>query len=354
MQELEPTNAYSPNDNMWEEHYTDISAPEKVAFRRQVDICLEPGVEPVDLDFKLINLAYALGLHDGAAIVDIGCGISDERSLLAGFKLAGFANSLLVGVEPNISKEYGRDYWQPKGSKQEFDQLRDGGSIEQLLEYSQLRVGQERQDGTLLYKTDANFIPFPDSTFDLAVFNFSMYHVDKDKQAPALEEARRVLKTNNGEVSGILTITTSGPDNKKGACALQLEIAKELSKETNEIYSAPAPLSSGFTSDDAIELVPKHFKHVYIYEHRATTVFNTPRTKNIYMNSQRTFRDLYRTSSGAIPEPELFERTLRKVVRREMLYTFLTGRRFEDRLSRALVLASDQELTVPPDYRKVA
>lgn len=353
MRELEPKDAYLPNIHMWDEHYTDLSAPEKVAMRRKVDECLEPGVEPVDFDFKLITVAHALGLHDGAAIVDIGCGISDERSLLAGFKVAGFHNSLLVGIEPNISETYGRDYWQPGGTREEMEQLKAEGDPDKIRHLYTLQAGQRREDGTELYKADANFIPFPDSTFDLAVFNFSLYHVDKDKQTAALEEARRVLKHSGGEISGILAITTSGPDNKQGACALQLEVAKELSKDSDEPYAAPAPLSSGFTSDDARKLVPEHFKHVYMYEHRATTVFNTPQTKEIYLNSQRTFRDLYRTPDGHIPSPQLFERTLRKVVRRQLLYTFLMGSRFEDQLSRALILASDQELTVPEDYRQI-
>ena len=322
-------------------------------------------VKPVDFDLELVNTLGHIGLSETATIVDIGCGYGDTLDM---WELTGHKGRL-IGIEPNSEQFNGRPFWQPLATDEELEALKKAGNQSKINEYYVLHQGRRgSQFGRIeLFEANANFLPLPDGTVDLVTFMFSFYHILEEKQDAALDEAKRVLRQptpgqgSNGdeEIAGILALATSGDNNKEGIRRNEAKIAAELSKLMETEIEPPDPLNSGFTTEDAENILPTKFKHVSVFKHDeehtgAKIVIKTKIQKDILFNGYRTLRDQYKHSSGMIPSERMFEIALQKVVGKQIVEAEALGNYVEDQISQALFIASDQPLKrLPAKYLPV-
>lgn len=350
LSEIDPTTASVRQPTDWSEHYDEADGPAKVAARRAVYDCLEPGVEPVNFEIEVIDALHHAGFSNTATVVDIGC---SYPSFLEMWKLSGHFGEL-IGIEPNTKQFNGLPFWQPHGADATLAALKFQGDQEKLDAFYKLNAGDSATEleGIDLFEADANFIPLPDGTVDLASFMFSFYHVPKDKQAPALEEVRRVLRAGK-DGAGILALATSGEDNKEVARQDELRIGKLLSLIMKTTVTPPEPLNSGFTSEDATLLLPKMFRYAYVYEYKTKIVINDRSSMHIYLNSHRSLLDKYRDKENKMPEHFYFEKVLASVVGSKIEDDIMDNGKFEDTLSQALFFASDEPINLPEKFKPI-
>lgn len=348
LSEIDPTTPGTRQPTDWSEHYDEADGPAKVAARRAVYDCLEPGIEPVNFEVEVIDALHYAGFSDTATVLDIGC---SYPSFLELWQLCGHRGRL-IGIEPNSKQFNGLPFWQPQATDPNPAVLKSDGYKDKFGAFYKLNEGDSAKEleGVELFEADANYIPLPDGTVDLASFMFSFYHVPKAKQGLALEEARRVLRASN-HGAGILALATSGGDNKEAARKDEERIASLLSVVMKSSITPPEPLNSGFTSEDATVVLPEIFRHVYVFEHRAKIVINDSNSTHTYLNSHRSLRDKYRDENECMPPLVLFEKVLDAVVAARVEDAIIENGRFEDRLSQALFFASDETINLPEKFR---
>jgi len=335
-----------PVQTNWDAHYNQTDGALKVARRREVYSCLPPGEKPVYFDQVIIEAAETAGLSETATILDIGCSYPfdlkrwQEQSIARGMLYRTF-----IGIEPNIMQADGLNYWQPMPAAET--------TTHPLGRLALTREGVMFK-GIQLIKTDANNLLQEPGTVDLAAFNFSFYHIAKELQRPALDEVRRALRKtvdDQTKVAGMLAISTSGNDNKAHMRHNELKIASLLSRALGSLVVPPEPLNAGFTTEDAEQLLPEVFEHVYKYEHPSgRIVIKNKRELAILMDAYRTLRDKYTDPQGQAPSEQAFESALRKIVKTEYDSARAEKRYVEDTLRQAAFIASDTPKQMPAGF----
>jgi hypothetical protein len=340
----------------WNQHYNDPLGSEKVEQRRAVYDCLRPGEHPVNFERELRAAAVHAGLDAGASIVDVGCSFP---WFLLSWQGSGHTGRL-VGIEPNTAQFNGLPYWEPKDGQHDPKSLLDGMPPDALeLFFSQIEVENDALPGIHLFKSDANFIPATSGSVDLLSFMFSFYHVRKDRQLPAIIEARRVLRKDTsrqdalGRVSGMFALATSGNQNKRGIRENEIRIAAMLSELYGEEVTPPEPLNSGFTTEDARTVLPPSFRYVYEYLHETEMFIDSDDDVAVVIKAYKTLRDKYRKTSGEFPDKLTFSLVLRECVELEMFERIDKGSETVDHISQSLFLASDRELDLPDKYKEL-
>lgn len=332
----------------WSRHYDTPEGPRKVAARRAVYDCLEEGVEAVNFEIEVITALGMAGLRDTATIVDVGC---SYPSFLELWQITGHKGRL-IGIEPNTEQFNGLPFWQPLGA--------DSG---ELKEEDRFKAFFKRHGGAEnlgmpnveLFEAHANYIPLPNESADLVSFMFSFYHVPKEKQPTAIDEAKRVLVSQSGdEVTGVFALATSGNHNKEGIRENETKIAAVLSELMGMEIQPPEPLNSGFTSEDAEELLTKKFQYVAEFEHKARIVFDTPFHKAVLLNAYHSLHDKYRHKSGITPDKRTFELATQNVVGEQLLAASIHGASVEDKLHQSLFIAGHSPLRLPSKYHRLS
>lgn len=331
----------------WDEHYNQTDGALKVDARRKVNFCLEEGVLPVYFDKEIIVGAEAAGLAEDAVIIDIGCSYPyDLNSWQQHSSKAGKLFRQFIGIEPNTQQFNGLRFWQPANigapvqEKQKTKRALRWGNLGPAL------LGVE------LIKSDANDIPLDDSTVDMAAFNFSFYHIHKHLQRAAIRETKRVLKKLSGsetEVAGMITLSTSGNENKYYMRQNEIVIARMLSLLMGSAVTAPEPLNSGFTTEDAEVLLLQEFKYVYKFEHRGQIVIKNEEEEEILLAAYRTLRDKYTDENGLKPSCEVFEIALQELVGKQLKDARDSDTHVTDLLRQAAFFASDRPLINLPE-----
>ena len=159
-------------------------------------------------------VAKRLGLRDGDAVLDIGCG--------PGWFWQTTAPLLPDRIALTLADQ-------------------SGGMVKEALE----RCAGLKHWGVTGLEADAGTLPFPDQSFDTVVAMHMLYHVPD--QAKAIAEMHRVLKP-----GGLLAVTTNGADNLRDLYAL-----------TTVFGSAPVePVAAIFGFDVAEERMKARFGNV--------------------------------------------------------------------------------------------
>lgn len=339
----------------WQPFYSARGGWSKMAHRLTMyEVCLEqePGQElekPIDFDtevIKVFDLIYGKQ-EQGGVIVDIGCG---NPFLLNAFWITGHNNCKLVGTDPSPEQFAGLPFWRKEPIKQ-------GPANHQLSRDTFVldpNKGKWLPDNVVLFESDANHIPIEDnSAMFLTILNV-IYHVEKSKQAAVFDEIRRVLTKiasdigdpkrildSSADVEGIMALSTGGMFNKKKVYEDGVVIASKLSDLVGTEIFPPISFSAGFASEDADEILPEKFKHVY-----ALRVDGALRTDNInrmnaYLGAHRTKRDSYICADPKLEEKknEKFEGVLMEVVGKK-----ISEGCFEDEAHRTLYICSDRPL----------
>lgn len=333
----------------WDEHYQTPAGPSKIEARKAVYLCLEQGVEPVDFEAEAINALDHSKLDGLATIVDVGC---SYPSFLQLWKLCGHRGRL-IGIEPNTAQFNGLPFWQPLDKDPVLESLIKNRDIQKIQEYYRLNDGGKRDpelDGIDLYQATADLLPLEGDSADVVTSMFMFYHIPKEKQADSILEVRRILKPE----TGVFVLATSGNQNKGGMRKNETKIAQALTTLMGEEFVPPPPLSSGFTSEDALEVLPKYFPYVYAFEHNEKIVINDEFRVQILLNSYRSLRDTYLSERGEIPEEDVFERALASVLGEQVEAVLRDKARIEDKLSQALFMASDEAMDLPEKFKRVA
>lgn len=134
-------------------------------------------------------VARRLGLRDGDAVLDIGCG--------PGWFWASAAPLLPARMELTLADQ-------------------SAGMVEEARE----RCGSLKAWSVTGAEADAATLPFADASFDTVVAVHMLYHVPD--QAKAIAEMHRVLKP-----GGLLAVTTNGVDNLRDLYALTIVFGSE-------------------------------------------------------------------------------------------------------------------------------
>jgi ubiquinone/menaquinone biosynthesis C-methylase UbiE len=187
---------------------------------------------------------------------------------------------------------------------------------------------------------DVTELQLPDASFDRVFALFMLYHVPADKRDMALQEMKRVMKDD-----GVLVLSTSGAENKSQHRIFEQYIATKLGIE------APVRMNDGFTTEKALQIMPKHFKHVYRLVQETEMVIQTEFEIAAYMASQLSMYNQY----TPIPDEQEFQEILEEI-EADIRKTIAEKGEFVDRISRSIYIGTDDDQFVPgdPQFEKIA
>ncbi|MDL2341990.1 MAG: class I SAM-dependent methyltransferase [Patescibacteria group bacterium] len=322
----------------WRGQYNTVSGPEKIEARQRVYwLAVETdetvdGLKRVDLELETLIALQQAGVSNKATIVDIGCSFPNFLQL---WKLHNH-HGRLIGIEPNSKQLGSLAFWQPSeagaGDKESYV-LKPG-------------VTKKGFEGIELYEAWADSLPLSSGEADVTTMMFMMYHVPKDLQLKALQEAKRIQKPQHG----IFALATRGKNNKAELRQVETAISEELSRLRGETVVAPPPVNSGFTSENAAVILPEVYEYVYAYQHRADLVMNSPVGAAIINRAVWSLLDKYVTIDGQPPTEEQFSSAVMHVLRRRFLAASAGQVALKDVLDESLFVASDSPLDLPSKF----
>jgi SAM-dependent methyltransferase len=131
-------------------------------------------------------------------------------------------------------------------------------------------------------QADAQFLPFPDQSFDVVMANHMLYHVPDIDQA--ISEFRRVLKPD-----GLLVAATNSMHTMPEFQALFRRAIVLLSATGNS--QPPLPEHNPFSLENGTRRLSRHFYAVVRYDLPSTLVFSKSEPIIAYLESCRFFRE---------------------------------------------------------------
>lgn len=193
----------------------------------------------------------------------------------------------------------------------------------------------EEQTATAYHRLagDVSNLEFPDKSFDTVFALFMLYHVPDSEREGALVEIKRVLKD-----EGVFVMASSGSNNKENHRVYEGKIAKKLGVEP------PVRMNFGFTTEKAIEIIPKHFKHVFVLSQETEMVIKTDFEIAAYIASQVSLYNQY----TPIPPKEDFQ-TQMTALEEEIRSIIAVDGEFIDTISRSIIIGTDDSSFVPGD-----
>jgi SAM-dependent methyltransferase len=136
--------------------------------------------------------------------------------------------------------------------------------------------------GTLV--GDAQYLPFPDHSFDVLMANHMMFHVpDIDR---AIQEFRRVLKPD-----GIFLSTTNSVHNMPELQVLIRRAVTLLVPPGTTHIQVPLPSSDRFTLETGTRMLSRYFQGVVRYDLPGMLVFPSVEPVMAYLESTRSVRE---------------------------------------------------------------
>lgn len=287
----------------WRLQYDTSKGPARVAARRALNYCLEPGAPIVDFDIESVDILIQMGVQlsntpekPADALLDVGCSFPaySKEWIRRGHQ------GKLYGLDPNTEQFNGLPYWEPLDSYRSRELTLKPGDLEKLNSYYRDKGGvPHRALGRItLIKSDANYIPLPDGTVRVVSNRFSAYHIASDKQAAAFREMKRVQ-----DERGIQEVATSMADNKMRVRELESQTAATISERTGVAFNPPIPTNAGFTSEKATERMTQDYKHVWVRRHRARLVFDTKERFSALARSFGSFRESYHAVDDPLITP---------------------------------------------------
>ena len=165
-------------------------------------------------------------------------------------------------------------------------------------------VSRKKKLAIELFVSSADELPFTDTSFDILLSYFMLYHMPNIPQA--LSEWKRVLKKN-----GKLLVATQGADDRPKNKQMMSELADFLHAEKPEVFSAP------FNMDNGWKQISPYFRiaHCYIYDGELRLTDTEP-----YIHSVESIRHLF----NPLPDNSAWEEgmnILRKKVQSEIVRT---------------------------------
>jgi ubiquinone/menaquinone biosynthesis C-methylase UbiE len=285
----------------------------------------------------------SLALRGDETVVDIGAA---DGSLLQRMQVEFGHHGRLIGVEPNFSQVESTPIWKPldkdmvvRGLNGAVSKLKGLDSTPKFMEELAANLSRDASDNIELLEGDANHIPLPDTSADVLLAMFMLYHVPTHKQHAALDEFKRVLRPD-----GVFVMATSDGDNKRGHRFLEDMLAQRMG------ILKPKEMNSGFTTEKAVDVVPNHFRHTYVFSQLTRMVIDSPYKAMCYLNSLRSLRDQFQP----IPLEEDFEAHLQMVVAPILARSLRLNGAFIDQISRSVIIGSDRILKLDPSvFREI-
>jgi len=149
------------------------------------------------------------------------------------------------------------------------------------LDFSRGMLGKHPASGKIV-QADAQFLPYPDQSFDVVMANHMLYHVPDIDQA--IREFRRVLKPD-----GLFLSATNSMHTMPEFQALFRRAIVLLSASGNS--SPPMPEHNPFSLENGTRRLSHHFYAVVRYDLPSTLVFSKVEPIIAYLESNRFFRE---------------------------------------------------------------
>ena len=343
----------------WGSIYNSSEGKTGVDFRQAVYWLLAPGIQQPDYDALAAEALYYAGVPEDGVIVDGGC--SHPGGFLKLMKEIGHTGEL-IGFEPYPEQFDGLPYWKPAepGSNSRVQTSSDRDKF-----FLRVYGSGKQMPGIDLYQATADSIPLPDHTANAATTIFSGYHAFKNRAG--LIEVKRILKTpadfrelpESRQRSGIHIDIGSGNENKETSIKDEGKIAEILSRMTGVRILPPPKLQEGFTTEDAVDELPKLYRRVYLMTIRQEMIYNYGRA--IVLNAHMTYRDSYTVEGGDLPSlfrdetrrdkqvvtRNLFKLASELVVGSKIDQANLEEKQVTDKTRRHVIVASDEEVDLP-------
>ena len=151
------------------------------------------------------------------------------------------------------------------------------------LDLSPGMLSQHRARGNLL-TADAQYLPFPDLSFDVVMANHMLYHIPNLDDA--LLEARRILKPN-----GVLIAATNSLQSMPQIHAL-FRRGMLLLSTPGKVYSQPPlPSATSFALENGTRILSRYFYAVVRHDLPGTLVFPSVEPVMAYLESTRSLRE---------------------------------------------------------------
>jgi len=316
-------------------NYASSSANVRARFKLYEHVVFE-GASPQDIsEIAVDTLQAAAVLPPRGTVADVG----GADAALAEYLLINKDHQGEVWViEPN-TRQF-RDYDQLRLTLDDWQHLKQTApnlalnfeSIEKLVASGEVKpwgIG----DNLILRPGRAQDLSFlEDHSVDALFAMFMLYHVPTTERPQVFGEFQRVVKPD-----GVVTIATSGADNKKEHRRLEHLLAYTLGVEP-----AP-PMNAGFTSEKAAAELPDYYRHVYRFEQKGHMIINSAARIADYVRSLGSLRD----QCNPVPSLDEYNQAIVEEAVPRLRSAINTAGAFYDYVHRSIFFASHVALELP-------